>query len=674
MEKLIQLRKQYIIRFKEYWLLLAFILAAPGLLLAQADTTKKLKQINIPGYRAAQIPTQVPVQQISAQDFNRYSSLNVADAIRDFSGVNIKDYGGIGGLKTVSVRSLGANHLGVLYDGVELNDAANGQVDLGRINLNNIQSIQLYNGQPVNICQPARSFASANILAITTIRPKLDSIKPYQVQLGVNGGSFGLFNPYLQWQQRISRQWGFVANSYIEKANGRYKYRVSGDASDTASTRNNADVSIQQADAGLYWVKNEQEQFNLHVNYYNSDRGLPGAVVFYNPYSRVRLYDQDFFVQSGYQHSWKNKFHVLLNAKFSQNYTRYVDPDYLNGSGGLDQKYTEHEFYQSAVLAYDLTKNWQVSYAVDATLSNLATNLPNYAYPTRFTLMNVLASNFKTGRWFFEGSLLQTNISESVKSGNVAAPVSKLSPTVIAGFSATKNLQLRAFYKDIFRNPTFNEQYYFAVVQSRNIKPEDAKQFNVGLTYSKNFDGLLSYLTFTADGYHNTVTNKIIAIPNKNPVISSILNLGSVDIKGADIGLKTQVVFSPKYKAVFSANYTYQQALDVTDPASDYYKNQIPYTPQNTVTFNTGIIRDKLGIYYNQVTSTDRYFLSENQPQNLVLGYSVSDVSAVYNFNIKGTVFNLTAAMDNAFNANYVIVRSFPMPGRSVRFSIQITI
>jgi outer membrane cobalamin receptor len=244
----------------------------------------------------------------------------------------------------------------------------------------------------------------------------------------------------------------------------------------------------------------------------------------------------------------------------------------------------------------------------------------------------------------------------------------------MAGFSVTKNLHLRAFYKDIFRNPTFNEQYYFAVVQSRNIKPEDTKQFDAGFTYNKNFSGLFSYIAFTADGYYNTVSNKIIAIPNKNPAISSILNLGSVDIKGVDVGMKTQAVFSPMYKAVFSANYTYQQALDVTDPTSDYYKNQIPYTPQSTIAFNAGIIREGLGIYYNQVTSADRYFLSENQPQNLVPGYSVSDISAVYHFTIKAALFNVSAALENLFDTNYVVVRSFPMPGRSLRFSVQITI
>ena len=49
----------------------------------------------------------IPVQKLSGEQLKNLSSFSVADAIRYFSGVQIKDYGGIGGLKTVNVRSMG---------------------------------------------------------------------------------------------------------------------------------------------------------------------------------------------------------------------------------------------------------------------------------------------------------------------------------------------------------------------------------------------------------------------------------------------------------------------------------------------------------------------------------------------------------------------------------------
>src|SRR5690554_6498601 len=54
----------------------------------------------------------IPVQKLSGEQLKNLSSFSVADAIRYFSGVQLKDYGGVGGLKTVNVRSMGAHHVG----------------------------------------------------------------------------------------------------------------------------------------------------------------------------------------------------------------------------------------------------------------------------------------------------------------------------------------------------------------------------------------------------------------------------------------------------------------------------------------------------------------------------------------------------------------------------------
>lgn len=77
----------------------------------------------------------IPAQILGPNELETLNSLSVADAIRFFSGVQLKDYGGIGGLKTIDIRSMGTNHMGVFYDGIQLGNAQNGQVDLGRFSL-----------------------------------------------------------------------------------------------------------------------------------------------------------------------------------------------------------------------------------------------------------------------------------------------------------------------------------------------------------------------------------------------------------------------------------------------------------------------------------------------------------------------------------------------------------
>ncbi len=662
-----QKRLQYLKGSLLFWVIPG-CLASSFCACAQTDTAKKLKEVKVYAPLVPQVLTITPVQQISANDFDRFSAFNVADAIRDFAGVNIKDYGGIGGLKTVSVRSLGANHVAVLYDGVEVNDAQNGQIDLSKFNLNNVQEITLYNGQPTEICMPARSFASASILSIKTIHPNLGAAKPYQLLLGVKGGSFGLINPYLQWQQRINDKWSLIINSYWEKANGRYKYKVQGDGSDTAYTRNNGDINVQQADGALYWTKNDSNKFNLHINYYNSDRGLPGAVVFYNPYSNERMWNQNIFIQSGYEKIWQSSLHLLINTKLSQEYTHYIDPDYLNNNGGLDDRYTQREFYQSAALSYHFLQNWEVSYAVDVAWTSLDANLYNFAYPIRFTLQDVLASNLTIGRWRFQCSLLNTYVNEQVKVGTTVPSRNIFSPTLMATFQPfeSPDLQLRAFYKDIFRNPTFDERYLFTVNGPRVIRPEFAKQYDLGLTYRKGFNNFLEYLTVTIDGYYNNVTNKIIAIPNQNPAISSIINIGKVYIDGVDIGVKMLTKQSNGWRGSLSVNYTYQHSID---SASNL---QILYTPKSSLAVNTGADYRHFGLYFNEVLSSSRYYLNDINSQ--IDGYSVADLSFIYKLSIGRKPAVFSAHVNNLFNQDYSIVRSFPMPARSFLLSLQITI
>jgi vitamin B12 transporter len=664
-----------------YKLLLPKAILLCGLLLthvklnAQTDTTKKLQEVSIKASPAPKIQILTPAQQVNNGNFSRYSAFTVADAIRNFAGVNIKDYGGIGGLKTISVRSLGANHTAVLFDGVQLTDAQSGQIDLSKFNLNNVQEIALYNGQPADILQPARSYASASVLSIKSIQPLLSRQKPYQVQAGVKTGSFGLVNPYLQWQQRISNKWSFIGNSNFINANGRYKYKVDGDGSDSLAIRHNGDIRSIQTDAAVYWVKNDSNKFSIRFNYYNAGRGLPGAVIFYNATTGQRLNNNDLFVQASYRRTWQNGLQLLLNSKLAGLKTRYYDPNTLNQQGYINEHYSQREVYQSVALAYQLTKSWQISYAADVSYAKVDADIYNYAYPARLTLLNVLASNYKIGKWQLQGNLLQTNIHESVERGLASKTRQVLTPTLMASFTPFEqpDLQLRAFYKNICRAPTLDELYYFALFP-RTIKPEFVNQYNVGAVYTKNTNNLLEYITLSTDIYYNTITDKILAVPNQNPVIFSYSNIGRVDVKGIDIGIKTQTRQQSGWRGLLSANYTNQQALDVTNPASSTYLGQIPYTPKHTLALNAGATYNDLGIYFNHILSSPRYYTGNNLPEYYVPGYSVSDASAVYKFITSRMPVQASVEINNLFNNNYSIIRSFPMPGRSYRLSFQITI
>ncbi|PJJ79131.1 outer membrane cobalamin receptor [Mucilaginibacter auburnensis] len=641
---------------------------------AQQDTTK-LRQVTISTSRAELLKSITPAQQLNSSQFIRYSAFNVADALRGFSGVNVKDYGGVGGLKTVSVRGLGANHTAVLLDGIQISDAENGQIDLGKFNLNNVQSITLFNGQSPDLLIPARSFASASVIAINTTKPALTSEKPYRITMGLIAGSFGLINPYLQWQQRLSNKWSFIVNTNTTNANGKYKYLTYNGSDYAEGERLGAAVRTQQVDGALYFNGNDSSKFNFRVNYYHADRGLPGAALLYVPPQQgQRLWNNDFFAQAGYQKKWDNGLRIMLNAKYANSYLHYLDPNFKNTLGYLDQQFRQHEYYQSAAVAYMLAKNWEISYAADIVINSMTANLPSFKYPTRTTVLNVIASNFKAGSFTLQGSLLNTNLVESVATGTTIPHRNVFSPTLVASFKLSEPLMLRAFYKSIFRVPTFNELYYNFITNTK-LKPEFAHQYNVGAVYNKGLKGILDYITLTTDVYYNRVTDKIIYTPNV--YAGSVFNIAKAEGLGADVGIRTEGKLGGAYKGIIAINYSYQRAMNISDPETSTYQNQLPYTPRHLLNVNAGVSKNGWGLYYNQMYSSLRFYNNNNSTATFdeyLPAYALADVSLIYKGKFSSLPVVLSAVVNNVFDQNYVVVRRYPMPGRSFRISFQITI
>ena len=167
----------------------------------------------------------IPVQKLSGEQLKNLSSFSVADAIRYFSGVQLKDYGGVGGLKTVNVRSMGTHHVGVFYDGIQLGNAQNGQIDLGKFSLENIEEVSLYNGQKSNIFQPGKDFGSSATIYLRTRTPRFDEGKRSNLRATVKGGSFDLINPSLLYEQKINDNLSASINGEYIHSSGEYTYR-----------------------------------------------------------------------------------------------------------------------------------------------------------------------------------------------------------------------------------------------------------------------------------------------------------------------------------------------------------------------------------------------------------------------------------------------------------------
>lgn len=660
---------------------------------AKAETTQKDSIQTIKGVEITARLTQreiVPAQSLKNADLQRLNSQSIADALRFFSGIQLKDYGGVGGIKTVDIRSMGTHHLGIFYDGIELGNAQNGQIDLGQFSLDNIDEISLYNGQKSAIFQPASDFGNAGSVYIRTRKPRFTDGKSYNVKLKAKYGSSDLVRLSALWEQRLSSAVSTSLNVEHLTSSGKYKFnyrRVTPSgvvAYDTTAVRQNGDIRADRIDFNVNGIL-QRGYWNTKVYFYNSQRGIPGAIV-NNVWRRgERQSDLNFFVQNRFQKDITDRFSTQWLAKYAFYRTHYVNKDTTQLPA--DNRFWQQEFYLSTSNAYEILPNWSISASYDFRWNKLNADTYRFVFPIRFSNMISLATAFEARFIRIQGSVLASFIHDKLHPTTRLMPgmkatdnITKFTPALFIDFpiidkatnGASTKLSVRTFAKRSFRMPTFNDLYYTDLGNS-NLKPESATQYDLGVVFNKQYNGhLLKNVQFQADGYYNTIHDKIIAYPKGQQFRWTMLNLGRVHITGIDV--MGAIALQPINDLVVTARlqYTYQDARDVTNASDVFYKDQIPYIPYNSGSAIVNLAYHSWTLNYSFIYSGKRYNQQENIPNNYMQPWYTSDVSLQYDFKAFGTKCRAMLEVNNILNQKYDVILNYPMPGINGLVGLQV--
>lgn len=640
----------------------------------QTDTTfyRTLTDVDVVEKARPSVTRQgAPLQQLGRAELDRLGLQDLSEAVKRFSGVSVRDYGGIGGLKTVSVRSLGAQHTAVSYDGVTVTDAQSGQVDISRFSLDNVENISLSIGQSDDIFQTARMFASAGALNIKTTTPVFTD-RSFRLHGKLKGGSFGLFNPTFRYEQKVSNVVSLSAHAEWLSGKGDYPFTLTNGDIVTEEERKNSDIQSLRAEGNLYVSFPAAGNLRAKVYYFDSERGLPGSVILYNNYAKERLWDNNFFTQLHYENQFNQYYSLQAQAKYNYTYNRYRDINDKYYGGVQVDRNTQEEYYGSVGVLYSPFSCFSASLTTDLIHTSLENNFVDGPMPKRWSSLSVMAVQYKTSRVTATASLLGTYMTDRVEAGDKPADKKKLSPAVSLSVRPfiESALRVRMSYQNTFRVPTFTDLYYLRM-GNRGLVPEKAKQYNVGLTWSGNIGKVVRYLSLSADGYYNKVSDKIVALPTL--YIWKMMNMGEVDIKGADINLHAEFPVYRQIAFILSSTYSYQKAIDVTDSNKKNYKHQIPYTPKHSGTASFTLENPWVNITYNLTAVDKRYALPQNIESNLIEGYVEQGISLNREFAVRSCKLRLQGEVLNLGDKTYDIVQYYPMPGRSWRLSLSIT-
>lgn len=653
--------------------------------MAWSDSIQSLHELIVTTRRPWEPTEIIPVQTLAGEELRRLSSNSVADALRYFSGVQVKDYGGVGGIKTVNIRSMGTNHTGVVYDGVALGNAQNGQIDLGQFSLDNMEALSLYNGQKSQILQPARDFGNAGTIYMRTAVPQFKGDETYHARAAVRTGSFDLINPSALVQLKLSRRVSASLSAEWLNSSGKYKFRYrrvnpAGEvAYDTTATRQNGDINATRLEASVFG-KTSHGNWMAKAYNYNSERGIPGAIV-NNVWRRgERIWDTNSFIQ-GHWRATYGRWTTLANAKYAFYRTHYVNND--DKQIKVDNLYRQREVYVSTANQYDIIPGkWEVSASYDFMFNSLDADVYDFVRPERYSNLLSAATAITLGRFKGQASALATFVRDMLEEGQDPPTKHVFTPAVYASYAfvdcKTKRgsdmLSLRAFYKRSFRMPTFNDLYYADMGNSK-LNPERVTQYNVGIVYDHaRRHSLLSSIKFSADGYYNKVHDKIVAYPKGQQFRWTMLNLGLVDIRGVDISAAATVTPRRDMDITLRLQYTWQRAIDITNPEDNYYRDQIPYIPHHSGSAIANIAWRRWNLNYSFIYVGERYNQQENIRYNYTQPWYTSDVSLTRDFTLGKVGLRATVEVNNLLSQDYDVIINYPMPKRNYRFTLTVTI
>lgn len=566
---------------------------------------------------------------------------NLADAIRDFSGVQLRDYGGTGGLKTVNVRSLGSAHTAIFLDGVPIDNSQNMQPDLGRLDVEDLETVELYTGQKSNLLQSAREYGSASSLHLQTAEPK-----DRKTVLRLRGGSFGTIGTSASHEGRLRSNLAGRIRLGAELSDGSYPFHVTGPGYDTLMQRQNGDIKAVKASGGL-WFTPEKGQYHIGVRLYDSERGIPGPVYKQAkeyPMSLDRQADRSIGIQASGMQELSRSLTLLARARYSADILDYLDVSELDPAISARWNYNLRSIYASTSLGWQARPWLHLSGALDAQHDALESRIN-----ARRTALFAAASAALLKDPWRASATIQYQVTDD--------GYSFLSPALLLNWHPRRDWEFGATVKRSCRLPSFNDLYYTNVT-SRSLLPEKVWQFSARWCWDRTYGPW--HLRANEELYHNRVTDKLIAVPNGSLFRWSMYNLGKVGIWGDEI--HADVSWNNSLGIV--ARYSFQWARE------DGKAFQIPYIPLHSASFNIFGALDAWRLDLKGFITSARLTAASSRPEYRLAPWTTWDASLSWRPTRHGRMRpGISLDVRNIFNEQYQIVQGYPMPGISVFIS-----
>ena len=582
-------------------------------------------------------------------------------------GVQVRRHGGLGSLSSVSLRGSDSDQVMVYLDGVLLNKATGGGVNLSDISLGDVQAIEVYRGTVPG------QFGKASMGGVVNIQTRRGD-KGFKGDIGLGYGSFH------------TKQGSF----FINHKPGKWDYLFSFDTMDTANDfefendqgtpwnpnddkkeeRNNAAVTRHNLLAKAGYDFSSDLRVELNNQWFYKDQELPGphnseradtTLDTRRNITTLRLIADDWGGQGMNSH---------FKASHSWKEENYDDSEGFVGLGRQKNIYTTESSSGSVYLEcmkgnHLLSLNTKYKYEQYEVESLLQDQNPNDS--SRDLLSVTLQDSwFLFGdRLIFTPALRYNYIRDELESGKSiygqhlegrSRDKNYFEPQAGLKYRATDWLNLKANWSDYVREPSFFELFGDRGLFHGNpdLMAEKGMNFDGGAEVDYRMrNSLIQRINVQAAYFYREVDNLITRVYDARGVGKS-LNIAGSRIEGLETNLSLD--FLDHLRLIGRATWkdTENQGED-----SAYKGNQLPGRYKKSYLGRLEFKIKYCKFYAERILDKDMYYDSAN----LLKAEDKDEINLGLNASYND--FILTLEAKNIQDNQYEDFNGYPLPGRS---------
>jgi iron complex outermembrane receptor protein len=609
---------------------------------------KQLKALVITSNRLQNFTPDNKIQTIDSVALWNNLTNCLTDVISLNSQVHINSYG-TGAASYSSIRGTGSAHTAILWNGFNMQDVLNGEVDFSQIPVFFLDDVKIQYGGCGALYG---SGAIGGAIHLNNTLPFDQGIKTSLIT------SYGSFSNYFEGAEcEISeKNYAGLIRVFDHSVENDFEF-INTYQGNVKQKLENAQTKQQGALIDNSVKINEKQKVNFHLWFQNNDHNIPAIMID----TKSKQNEKNQFLRRSIEWSYiGEQSEMFLRTGYFNNYQYFEDPLY-----NIKSSYTSVSSINEFENNYKFNTNFKLNSGINYTHEKgTSPNLDKTHVRDRSTIFTSLKYNTLNNALNAVVSLREEVIN------NNSTPV-----TYSVGFDGViiKGFDFKGNLNKSYRIPSFNDLYWNDIVWNMygnpNLKNEEGLNEEIGLNY-KSAKNKFSYESGVT-AFNSNVTNWIIWEPVDNYTKWTPLNVDTVWSRGVeynlDLAYRTNKIFIK-----FSGMYTLIKTTNESKSAdSTVIHKQLIYVPGQKIAGTLFLAYKKYSFAFTHNYIGKRF----TDPQNtaFVKSYNISNLVISKDFSYKNYRLNLNFHINNIWNETYQVMEFYPMSLRNYEVGLRLS-